>query len=320
MKRSLALLGALVCLAGSPLLAQQYPAKTVRIVVGFPAGGGTDLIARLVAQKLTVALGQTVVVENRPGASANIAGELVARAAPDGYTLLFGNSSLSISPAVFRKLAYDPVKDLSPISMASSYPFALAAHPSLPIRNVRELVALAKAKPGALDYASAGPATMSHLAMQLMRLKTGIELGHLTYKGAAPALVSLMAGESQIAFIVMPVAGPQINAGKLRGLGVAAPARSAVVPQMPTMQEAGVDGHEALQWNGLFAPARTPQAILDVLHREMVKALRSAEIKQRFENEGATAVGNAPSEFAAYFRAEARKWADVAGRSGTKLD
>ena len=299
---------------------QEYPVKPVRVIVGFPAGGGSDLIARVFAQKLTGALGQTVVVDNRPGASANIAAELAARSAPDGYTLLFANSSLSISPAVFRKLAYDPVRDFMPISMASSYPFVLAVHPSLPVRSVRELVALAKAKPGALDYASAGPATMSHLAMQLMRLKTGVELGHLSYKGAAPAVVSLMSGETQLAFLVMPVAHPQFKAGKLRGLGVAAKTRSAAAPQVPTMQEAGVEGHEALQWNGLFAPARTPQAILDRLHREVVKAVAAPEVRQRIEAEGATPAGTSPSEFAAFFRVEAEKWADVARRSGTKLD
>jgi tripartite-type tricarboxylate transporter receptor subunit TctC len=320
MRHSIAVIVTLACLTALPALAQQYPAKPVRVIVGFPAGGGSDLIARVFAQKLTGALGQTVLVENRPGASANIAAELAARSAPDGYTLLFANSSLSISPAVFRKLAYDPVRDFTAISMASSYPFVLAVHPSLPVQSVKALVVLAKSKPGALDYASAGPATMSHLAMQLMRLKTGVELGHLSYKGAAPAVVSLMSGETQLAFLVMPVAHPQFKAGKLRGLGVAAPSRSTAAPEVPTMHEAGVEGHEALQWNGFFAPARTPQPTLDRLHREVVKAVAAPEVKQRIEAEGATPVGNSPSEFAAFFRVEAEKWADVAKRSGTKLD
>jgi len=320
MRRSIAFIATMVCLSALPAAAQEYPARPVRVIVGFPAGGGSDLIARVFAQKLTGAIGQTVVVENRPGASANIAAELAARSAPDGYTLLFANSSLSISPAVFRKLAYDPVRDFTPISMASSYPFVLAVHPSLPARSVKELVALAKTKPGALDYASAGPATMSHLAMQLLRLKTGVELSHLSYKGAAPAVVSLMSGETQLAFLVMPVAHPQFKAGKLRGLGVAAPARSPAAPEVPTMQEAGVAGNEAVQWNGFFAPARTPPAILDRLHREVVKAVAAPEVRQRIEAEGAAPVGNTPGEFAAFFRAEAEKWADVARRSGTTLD
>jgi tripartite-type tricarboxylate transporter receptor subunit TctC len=321
MRHSRAFVVALACLSVMPSAAQEYPARTVRLIVGFPAGGGSDIIARLVAQKLTGSLGQPVVVENRPGASANIAAEIVAKSAPDGYSLLFGNSSLSISPAVFKKLNYDPVKELMPISMASSYPFALAAHPSLPVRSVKDLVALAKANPDALAYASAGAGTMSHMAMELLRLRTGgLQLQHLPYKGAAPASVSLISGETQIAFLVMPVAAAQVKAGKLRGLAVAAPARSAAMPEMPTMREAGIAGHEAVQWNGFFAPARTPQPVIDRLHREVAKTVHLPDVRQRFEAEGATPSGNSPSEFAAFYRAEAEKWADVARRSGTKLD
>jgi len=319
MNRSIAFV---LMLAGftAPALAQEYPARQVRLVLPFPAGGGSDIIARVVAQKLTGSLGQPVVVDNRAGASGNIAGEIVAKSPADGYTLLFGNSSLSISPAVFQKLNYDPVKDLTPISMASSYPFALAVHPSLPVRSVRELVALAKAKPDALDYASAGAGTMSHLAMELLRLKTGIKVTNLPYKGAAPALVSLLSGETQLAFLVMPVAASQIKAGKLRGLGVAAPTRSAAAPEVPTMEEAGVKDNIAVQWNGFFAPARTPQAIIDRLHREVAKTVHLPDVKLRFDAEGATPSGSSPSEFAAFYKVEAEKWADVAKRSGTKLD
>ena len=300
--------------------AQEYPVKSIRMIVPFPAGGGSDTIARVLAQRLSGALGQSVVTDNRAGASGNIAAELAARSVADGYTLLFGNSSLSISPAVFRKLAYDPVKDLTPISMVSSYPFVLVVHPSLPVRNVRELIALAKAKPDALTYSSAGAGTMSHFAMELFRLKTGTRLTHLPYKGAAPAAVGVMSGEAQVSFLVMPVAQAQIKAGRLRGLGVAAKTRAAVTPDIPTMTEAGVAGHEAVQWNGLFAPAGTSPAILDRIYRETVKALATADVKQKFEAEGADPSGSSPSEFAAFFRVEAEKWADVAKRSGTKLD
>jgi tripartite-type tricarboxylate transporter receptor subunit TctC len=304
-----------------PVPAQEYPAKAVRLIVPFPPGGGSDIIARLVAQKLTAALGQPVVPDNRAGASGNIAGELVAKAAADGYTLLFGNSSLSISPAVFKKLNYDPVKELTPISMASSYPFVLVSHPSLPVRNVRELVALAKTKPDQVSYSSAGAGTMSHMAMELLRLRTGaVRIQHLPYKGAAPASVALISGEAQCAFIVMPVVAPQLKAGKMRGLGVAAPARSPAAPDVPTMQEAGVAGHAAVQWNGFFAPARTPPAVLDRLHREVARAVHDPEVKKRIEAEGATPSGSSPSEFAAFYRSEAEKWADVARKTGTKLD
>jgi tripartite-type tricarboxylate transporter receptor subunit TctC len=308
-------------LAGAnSVLAQDYPVKTVRMVLPFPAGGGSDIIGRLVAQKLSAAFGQPVVVENRAGASGNIAAEIVAKAVPDGYTLLFGNSSLSISPAVFQKLNYDPVRELMPISMASSYPFALTAHPSLPVRSVKELVALARSKPDALAYASAGGGTMSHMAMELLRVRAGIRIQHLPYKGAAPASISLISGEAQIGFLVMPVAQIHIKSGKLRGLGVAAPQRSNAAPEVPTMQEAGIAGHVALQWNGFFAPAKTPPAIIERLHREIAKAVHLPDIRQRFETEGATPAGTSPAEFAAFFRSEAEKWADVAKRSGTRLD
>ena len=320
MKHPFAWIGVLVCLAGSPALAQEYPAKQVRVVLPFPAGGGSDIIARVVAQKLTASLGQPVIVDNRAGASGNIAGEIVAKAPADGYTLLFGNSSLSISPAVFEKLNYDPVRDLMPISMASSYPFTLVIHPSLPVHSVKALVALAKSKPGELAYASAGGGTMSHMAMELLRVRTGIKLQHLPYKGAAPATVSIVGGESQLGFVVMPVASVQIKAGKLRGLGVAAPSRSSAAPEVPTMEEAGVKDNIAIQWNGFFAPARTPPAVIDRLHREVAKTVHLPDVKQRFDAEGAVPVGNSPGEFAAFFKAEAEKWADVAKRSGTKLD
>lgn len=314
---------ALACcaaLAAGAAGAQDYPARAVRMVISFPPGGGSDLVARVLAQKLTAALGQTVITDNRPGASGNIAAELAARAPADGHTVLFTNSSLSISPALYRKLAFDPVADLVPISMVSSYPFVLTVHPSLPVKNVKEFVALARAKPDALGYSSAGAGTMSHLAMELMRLRTGIKVTHLPYKGAGPATVGLMSGEAQCSFIVMPTAQAQINAGKLRGLGVAAPTRSPVIPSVPTMAEAGVANNEAIQWNGLFAPARTPPAILDRLYRETVKAVAMPDVKERFAAEGADPVGSSPAEFSVFFKAEAKKWAEVATKSGTKLD
>lgn len=315
-------LGLAACLLAfsAAVSSQEYPVRQIRAVLPFPAGGGSDLIARVTAQKLAAALGQQVIVDNRAGASGNIAAEIVVKAPPDGYTLLFGNSSLAISPAVFQKLNYDPVKDLIPISMVSSYPFVFVSHPSLPVRNVKQFIALARAKPGELGYSSAGAGTMSHLAMELLSLKAGIKVTHLPYKGAAPASVGLLSGEAQASFLVIPVAQVQIKAGRLRGLGVAAPVRSTIIPDLPTMSEAGVPGHEALQWNGFFAPAKTPQPILDKLQREIVKALGTSDVRQRFEAEGADPVGSTPAEFAAFFRKEAEKWADVAKRSGTKLD
>jgi len=249
----------LTLVAALPAAAQDYPARAVRMVLPFPAGGGSDLVARIIAQRFSQQLGQQVIVDNRAGASGNIAADIVAKAAADGYTVFFANSSIAISPAIYKKLSYDPVNDFAAISMASSYPFALVAHPALPVKSVKDLVALAKAKPNSLDYSSAGTGTMSHMAMEMLRVKTGTRITHLPYKGAAPASVALLTGESQVAFVVMPVAAPHIRNNRLRGLGVADKVRSAVAPELPTMIEAGVKDHIALQWNGLLVPAKTPQ-------------------------------------------------------------
>lgn len=299
--------------------AQAYPTKAVRMLVPFPPGGGSDTIARIVAQKFSEALGQQVLVDNRAGASGNIAGDLAAKAAPDGYTLLFGNSSLAISPGVYSKMSYSPSRDLVAISMASQYPFTLVAHPALPVRTVKDLVALAKSKPDALDYASSGVGTMSHMAMELLRLKTGVRITHLTYKGAAPQTVATLTGEAQAAFIVLPVAVRHFKVGKLRGLGVAAPKRAAVAPDVPTMIEAGVAGHSAVQWNGLFAPAKTPQPILAKLNQAWSGAVKNPEVSKRIIASGAEPSGNSAAEFAAFVKEETEKWAEVAKASGTRL-
>lgn len=308
-------------LAGAlPVLAQEYPTRSVRMVLPFPAGGGSDLVARIIAQRFSQQLGQQVIVDNRAGASGNIAADIVAKAPADGYTVFFANSSIAISPAIYKKLSYDPVNDFAAVSMASSYPFALVAHPALPVKSVKDLVALARAKPNSLDYSSAGTGTMSHMAMEMLRVKTGTRITHLPYKGAAPASVALLTGESQVAFVVMPVAAPHIRNNRLRGLGVADKARSAVVPELPTMTEAGVKDHIALQWNGLLVPAKTPAAVQDRLYREWVAAVKSPEVVKRIRAEGAEPSGNSPAEFSAFFRSELAKWADVAKQSGTTVD
>jgi tripartite-type tricarboxylate transporter receptor subunit TctC len=317
---AVAIVAALGTVFAVPALAQEFPTRTIRMVLPFPAGGGSDLVARIIAQKYSAQLGQQVVVDNRAGASGNIAADIVAKAPGDGYTVLFANSSLSISPAIYKKLSFDPVKDLTAVSMASSYPFALVAHPALPVKSVKDLVVLAKGKPNSLDYSSAGTGTMSHMAMEMLRVKTGTRITHLPYKGAAPATVALLTGESQVAFVVMPVAAPHINAGRLRGLGVADKVRSAVVPNLPTIEESGVKDLIALQWNGLFVPSKTPQNVQDKLYREWVVAVKSPEVVQRIRAEGAEPSGNTPAEFSAFYRAETAKWADVAKQSGTKVD
>jgi tripartite-type tricarboxylate transporter receptor subunit TctC len=313
----------LACVIGaqaSQVLAQNFPTRAVRLLVPFPAGGGSDTVARIVAQKFADGLGQQVVVDNRAGASGNIAADLVAKAPADGYTLLFGNSSLAISPAVFRKMTYSPSRDLLPISMASQYPFSLVVHPSLPVKSVREFVALAKSKPDALDYASSGAGTMAHMSMELLRVKTGVRITHLPYKGAAPQSVAVLTGEAQAAFIVLPVAVRYFKEGKLRGLGVAGPKRSPLAPDVPTMIEAGVPGHMAIQWNGLLAPNKTPGAVTDKLYSAWVAAIKSTDVSKRIVASGAEPIGNTPAEFAAFIRTETEKWAEVARASNTRLD
>ena len=320
---SIALVGATiggVFAVAAPAAAQEFPTRSIRMVLPFPAGGGSDLVARIIAQKYSQQLGQQVIVDNRAGASGNIAADIVSKAPGDGYTIFFANSSISISPAIYKKLSFDPVKDFSAISMASSYPFVLVAHPALPVKNVKDLVTLARGKPNTLDYSSAGTGTMSHMAMEMLRVKTGTRFTHLPYKGAAPATVALLTGEAQVAFVVMPVAAPHIASNRLRGLGVADKVRSAVAPNVPTMIEAGVPDHVAVQWNGLLVPSKTPQAIQDKLYKEWVAAVKAPEVVQRIRAEGAEPSGNTPAEFSAFFRAEAAKWADVAKQSGTTVD
>jgi len=302
------------------VLGQAYPTKAVRLLVPFPPGGGSDTVARIVAQKFSELLGQQVLVDNRAGASGNIAGDMTAKAAPDGYTLLFGNSSLAISPAVFARMTYSPSRDLVAISRASQYPFTLVVHPSLPVKTVKDLVALAKAKPNALDYASSGAGTMAHMSMELLRLKTGVRITHVPYKGAAPQSVAVLTGEAQAAFIVLPVAVRHFETGKLRGIGVAAPKRAAVAPDVPTMIEAGVPGHIAMQWNGLFAPAKTPRPVLDKLNQAWVAAVKSPEVSRRIVASGAEPSPNSPAEFAAFVKEETEKWTAVAKASGTRLN
>lgn len=310
--------GLLVSIAD--VVAQSYPTRAVRMIVAFPPGGGSDTIARIIAQRFTTELGERVVVDNRAGASGNIAADIVAKSPADGYTLLFGNSSLAISPAVYSKLTYSLSQDLVPISMASQYPFSLVVHPSLPVKTVKQFVALAKSKPNALDYASSGAGTMGQLSMELLRLKTGTRLNHLPYKGAAPQTVAVLTGEAQAGFIVLPVAVRHFKTGKLRGLGVAGPKRSALAPNIPTMIEAGVPGHMAVQWNGLFAPSKTPAAVIEKLYRSWVASVKSEEVSKRIVESGAEPGGNATAEFAAFVKEETAKWAEVARASNTRLD
>jgi tripartite-type tricarboxylate transporter receptor subunit TctC len=312
----LILLCAALAAVFSPAQAQQYPTKPVRLVVPAAPGGGTDITARIIAPKLSEQLGQQVVVENRAGAGTMIGSEAVARAAPDGYTLLMGISTLAINPAMYKKVPYDALKDFAPISQVVSLPNVLVTHPSLPVKSVKELVAFARARPGQLNYASAGVGTNPHLSMELFLAMTGLKMTHVPYKGAGPGLVDTVAGHVSVMTPSIISGLPHVRGGRLRALGVTSAKRAGGVPDIPTIAEAGVPGYDAVQWFGVLAPTTTPRAIVVRLHGEIVRVLQAADVKGRLSGDGADPVGNSPEEFAAFLSAETAKWAKVVKDAG----
>jgi tripartite-type tricarboxylate transporter receptor subunit TctC len=316
MRIQLAIAAALLSTAA---FAQTYPAKTVRIVVGYPPGGPTDVIARTVAQKLTIALGQQVIVDNRPGASGMIGAEQVVKAAPDGYTLLTVPITYAVTPSVYPKMPYDAEKDLAPVALVASSPFILVVHPTLPVKTVKELIALAKSRPGQINYASASTGGMPHLAGELFNMMTGVKLTHIPYKGAAPATVDLLAGQVSLMFNNMLSAMPLVKANKLRAVAVTSLKRSAAIPELPTIAET-VKGFEASGWYGAFAPAATPKDIIAKLNAEINKLMRLPDVAQRLAGDGVEAASMTPAEFGAYLHSEIAKWGKVVKISGTKVD
>jgi tripartite-type tricarboxylate transporter receptor subunit TctC len=296
--------------------AQNYPTKPVRLVVPSSPGGGTDITARILAPKLSELIGQQVVVENRPGAGTTIGNDHVAKAAPDGYTLLMGISTLAINAAVYKKLPYDAIRDLAPISQAVSVPNVLVVHPSLPTQSVKDFIAFAKARPGKLPAGSAGVGTNPHLSLELFNTMAGIDLLHVPYKGSGQGLVGLLGGEVAVMFPSLPTVISQIRAGRLRALGVTTEQRSQVLPEVPSIAEAGLPGYEATQWFGVLAPAGTPRPIIERLHKDVVAALRSPEVTKSLLNEGAEVVASNPEQFARYLKSETEKWAKVVKAAG----
>ena len=298
--------------------AQGYPEKPVTMIAPFPAGGSVDLVARAVAQQMSELWKQPVVVANRPGAGGNIGAEAVARAAPDGYTLLMGTAALASSPALYSKLAYDVTRDLAPVSLVVTMTNVLVVHPSLPVRSVRELLALAKTKPGTLNSASAGVGSSNHLALVLFNTMTGAEIAHIPYKGAAPAVADIMGGHVAMTFVPIAAAVPPIKAARLRALGVTGATRSATLPAVPTISEAGVPGYEATSWNALVAPGATPRDIVLKIHSALVESLRATKVKEILASSGAEAAGNSPDELARFLRDEIVKWGAVVKAAGIK--
>ena len=319
MKLVVPALAVAAALAAPVLHAQGYPAKPIRLIVGFTPGGGVDINARMLAPKLTEYLGQNVIVENRPGAGTNIANELVARAAPDGYTLLVNTAAVVINLSLYRKVGFE-AKDFTPISVFSESPNILTVHPSLPVKNVKDLIALAKAKPGAMNFSSAGSGTTQHLTGELFKLRTGTSIVHVPYKGSAPSLTALLGGEVEMTFANIPAISSHVKTKRLRALANAGAKRADQMREVPTLKESGVSGVEVVVWYGVFAPSATPREVVNTLAGAIAKAARSPETRQRLLDQGAEPVGNTPEEFAKLYREELSRWAEVVKVSGAKAD
>ena len=313
--------GALLALVAAWASAQPYPTKSIRIVVPFPPGGATDILARDVAQKLTEAWGQQVIVDNRPGAGGNIGSELVAHSAPDGYTLEMGTvGTHAINASLYAKMPYDHVKDFAPVILVAGVPNVLVVNLGVPANSVAELIAYAKANPGKLNFASSGNGTSIHLSGELFKVMAGVQMTHVPYKGSAPALQDLLGGQVQLMFDNLPPSLPQIKAGKLRALAVTSLTRAPAIPDVPTVAEAGLPGFEASSWFGILAPAGTPPAIVARINAEIAKWLATPEAKEKLAKQGANAAGGTPDDFAKHIATETAKWAKVVKDSGAKID
>ena len=309
-----------VVLGAGPSWAQDYPTRPIRVIVPQSAGGSTDMVARVVAQRLSDVFGQSVVIDNRPGSGSLNGTELVARATADGYTLLVVAASLSISPAVRKKLPFDVIRDFAPVSQLVDLPHLLVVHPSVPANSVKELIALAKAKSGELNYASSGIATSTHMAAELFMYMTGTRMVHVPYKGGGPGITAMLAGQCHVYFATISTALPHVRNAKLRGLGVTSSKRSVAAPDLPTIAEAGVPGYSHSSWIGMAAPAKTPPAVITRLHGEVAKIVQQPEVKKLLLREGLESLGNSPQEFAADLKEEIAKWQKVVKAAGIQPD
>jgi len=296
-----------------------WPTRPVRMILPFPPGGGTDILGRLIAERLSASIGQPVVTENRGGAGGNVGAEAAARSAPDGYTIVLVAPSLAISPTLYSKINYDPVKDFAPISLVATVPNVMVTQPSLP-GQLQEFIAFAKAKPGALNFGSGGAGTSNHLAGELFNIVIGAKLVHVPYKGVNLAMQDVLAGNVHLVFIGIPAAAPHIRAGKLRALAVVAPQRSSALPEVPTVAEAGLKDFEVTTWYGVLAPAGTPQPVVRRLNAELVKVMHAPEMKEKLTATGTEPLTSTPEEFAAYIKREMAKWGDVIRKAGVKAD
>ena len=321
MKRAAATFtAALLALFVAPSAAQTYPDRPLRLIVPYAPGGGTDLTSRLIARRLTENFRQQVIVDNRAGGAGNIGCEIAARSAPDGYTLLTAGISFSINVSIFARLNYDPVRDFDPVSLVATVPLVVVVNPAVPATSIRELIALAKAKPGTLNYASGGTGTANHIAGELFKYMTGTDIVHVPYKGGGPALADVIGGQVQLLFNTMTSTVGFMNSGKLRALAVTGAKRSPGVPNLPTVAEAGVPGFDVGAWFGIVVPRGTPRPLVNKLNGEIVRITRQPEAREQFAAQGAEAVGSTPEEFGRHLRTEIDKWAKVAKAAGMRAD
>ena len=299
---------------------QAWPSKPIRMVVAFPPGGPTDIVSRVIAQRLSEQLGQQVIIDNKPGAGGNIAAELIANAPADGHTLFYNTSAVVIGPALYSKVNYDTLKDFAPVALTASVPMVLAVNPNLPARSVKEFLDLARSKPGQLNYSSSGTGTITHLASAMLSTQTGIQTQHVPYKGSAPGLVDLASGQTQFMIDTINTVLPYVRDGRLRGLAVSSMKRSSVLPDLPTLHESGLSGFDASAWQGIMAPAATPNDIIQRLNAEVNKALAHPEVRAKLAAQGADVLGGTSAEYAAHLRSELPRWAKAVKDSGAKAD
>ena len=319
-RAAIAVLPLIVCVV-LPAAAQTYPTKTIRMIVPYSPGGGTDIVARIIGQKLGEAWGQQVVIDNRPGASGMIAGDIAAKSPPDGYTLLMGyTGDVAINGSLFKKMTFDPVKNFAPVTLAATAPMIFVLHPSLPASNVKQVIALARAKPGQLPYASAGVGQPGHLAFELLQRDAKIQITHVPYKGGAPAVTDLVGGHVVMFFSGIMPAIPHVRAGKLRAVAVSTAKRSPVAPEVPTMIEAGMRGFDLPTWYGVLAPAGTPNDVIAKLNAEISRALTQADVKERLSREGAEAAPSSPEQFAQFIQSEVAKYARIIKEANVRAD
>lgn len=303
-----------------PAVAQQYPTKPIKLILPFPTGGATDVMSRILAEKLTPRLGQTVIVENKPGAGTMLASEYVAKAPADGYTLLMAASSLVIAPSLYSKVNYDPIKDFTPVTQVAAVIHLVVVNPNLPVKSIQDLIAYLKANPGKVSYGSTGSGTSTHLEAELFKKMAGVEIQHIPYKGSTPALADLVGGQTSMMFDPIASSKPYLESGRLRALAVTTGQRSVSAPELPTVAESGLPGYEAMPWLGIVAPAGTPKVVVDRLYKEVSEVLKMQDVKDRFKSLGLDIIGNTPAQFATFIAQDQKKWAQVIQDSGAKVD